>query len=88
MVRSLYRRSLIIFDQNKYNLEIPPLFCIMLFDSSTYICKTCRKKCQKCKIPCQSVANKLEVFDLPTEFQSIRKLERVLIAKHIIFKKQ
>ena len=60
----------------------------MLFDSSTYICKTCRKKCQKCKISCQAVSNKLEVFDLPTEFQSIRKLERVLIAKHIIFKEQ
>ena len=83
----LYRRSLVIFDQNKYNLEIPPLICIMLFDSSTYICTTCRKKCQKCEIPCQSVSNKLEVFDLPTEFQSISKLERVLIAEHIIFKK-
>ena len=71
-----YRRSVVIFDQNKYNLEIPPLF-IKSFDSSTYICKTCSKKCQKYEKPCQSVSNKLEVFDLPTEFQSIRKLERV-----------
>ena len=34
-----------------------------------------------------SVSNKLEVFDLPTEFQSIRKLERALIVKRILFKK-
>ena len=71
---------MVIFDQNKHNLEIPPLFCIKSFDSSTYICKTCSKKCKKCEIPCQSVSNQLEVFDLPKEFQSIRKLERVLIA--------
>ena len=66
---------MVIFDQNKRNLEIPPLFCIKSFDSSTYICKTCSKKCQKCEIPCQSVSNQLAVFDLPKEFQSIRKLE-------------
>ena len=85
--RCLYRRSVVIFDQNKHNLEIPPLFCIKSFDSSTYICKTCGKKCQKMEIPSQSVSNKLEVFDLPTEFQSIRKLERVLIAKRVLFKR-
>ena len=39
--RCLYRRSVVIFDQNKYNLEIPPLLCVKSFDSSTYICKTC-----------------------------------------------
>ena len=51
----LYRKSVVIFDQQKYNLEIPPLFRIKSFDSSTYICKNCSKKCQKCEIPCQSV---------------------------------
>ena len=39
------------------------------------------------EIPSQSVSNKLEVFDLPTEFQSIRKLERVLIARRVLFKR-
>ena len=78
---------MVIFDQNKCNLEIPSLFCIKAVDSSTYICKTCSKLCQKCEIPCQLVSNKLEVFDLPAEFQIIWKLGRVLIAKRILFKK-
>ena len=33
------------------------------------------------------MSDKLEVFDLPTEFQSIRKLEQVFITKLILFKK-
>ena len=78
---------MVTFDQNKCNLEIPSLFCIKSVDRSTYICKTCSKLCQKCEIPSQSVSNKLEVFDLPAEFQIIWKLGRVLIAKLILFKK-
>ena len=61
--RCLCRIPFVIFDQNIYNLEISPLLCIKSFASSTYICKTCSKKCQKCEIPCQSVSNKLEVSD-------------------------
>ena len=38
-------------------------------------------------IPCQSAKNKLQVDDLPSEFRDIRRLERVLIARRIIFKK-
>ena len=49
----LYRRSVVIFDQNKYNLEISPLFYIKSFGSSTYISETCSKKCRKCEIPCR-----------------------------------
>ena len=30
---------------------------------------------------------KLELYNLPTEFESIRKLEKLLIAKRILFKK-
>ena len=85
--RCLYRRSVEIFEQHKYSLEISFLFYIVSFDSSTYIFKTCGKECQKYEIPCQSVSDKLEVFDLPTEFQSIRKLEQVFITKLILFKK-
>ena len=85
--RYLYRKSEVMFDQNKYSLEIPLLFCIKPFDSSIYICKTCSKKSEKCKTPCQSVSNNPELFDLPTELQHSRKFERVLIAKRISFKK-
>ena len=38
-------------------------------------------------MPCQTVSNKLEVFNLPTEFENIRKLEKFLIANCILFKK-
>ena len=44
---------MVIFDQNKYNLEISPLFYIKSFGSSTYISETCSKKCRKCEIPCR-----------------------------------
>ena len=76
-----------MFDQNKYSLEIPLLFCIKPFDSSIYIRKTCSKKSEKCKTPCQSVSNNPELFDLPTELHHLWKFERVLIAKSISFKK-
>ena len=36
---------------------------------------------------CQAVSNKLEVHNLPPKFERIRKLEKVLIAKRILFKK-
>ena len=40
----------------------------------------------KDSVPCQAVSNKLEVFNLPEEFQIICKL-KVLIGKCILFKK-
>ena len=52
-----------------------------------YICRTCCVKCQKGKVLCQAVLNKSEVFDLPVQFQSIRGLEKVLIAKRLLFTK-
>ena len=38
-------------------------------------------------MPCQAVSNKLEVYNFPTVFESVRKLEKVIIAKCILFKK-
>ena len=35
----------------------------------------------KIKIPCQAVYNKLKVENLPQQFNSIRRLEKVLISK-------
>ena len=57
------------------------------FNSNLYIRRTCCVKCQKGKVPCQAVYNKLEVFDLSVEFQSIQNVEKVLIAKCLLFKK-
>ena len=41
----------------------------------------------KNNVPCQAVSNKLAVELLPNEFRDLRRLERVLVAKRILFKK-
>ena len=41
----------------------------------------------KGKIPCQAVSNKLEIFNLAEKFAFVRRLEMVLVAKRIFFKK-
>ena len=41
----------------------------------------------KGNIPCHSVLKKLQLFNLSPEFQDIRKLDKVLIAKWLLFKK-
>lgn len=38
-------------------------------------------------MPFQAISNKLEVYNFPTDFESIGKLEKVLIEKRILFKK-
>ena len=40
----------------------------------------------KGRVPCQSVLNKLEVYNFPSYFRGIWKLEKVLIAKRFLFK--
>lgn len=36
---------------------------------------------------CQSVPNKLQVFNLPSELQDIRKIEKVFIIESLLFKR-
>ena len=48
---------------------------------------TCGKKLQKNCIPCQTVYNQLEPCELPKEFRDIRRLEKVLVARRLLFKK-
>ena len=57
------------------------------FDTRFYICKTCDKKMIKNKTPCQAVNNKLGIYDFPEDLKHIRRLERVLIARRLHFKK-
>ena len=52
-----------------------------------YICRTCHNKVKKNNVPCQVISNKLAVELLPNEFRDLRRLERVLVAKRILFKK-
>ena len=57
--RCLYRRSVILFNNEKYELDIPDFYHeVISFDGNVYICLTCHKKMQKSEIPAQSVWNK------------------------------
>ena len=85
--RCLYKKSILWYDENKFTSQISNFDLVRSFNSNFYICETCCVKCQKGKVPCQAVSRKLEVFDLPAEFQNIGKLKKVLIAKHLLFKK-
>jgi len=38
-------------------------------------------------MPCQCIKNNLDIDEFPTELQDIRRLERVLISRRILFKK-
>ena len=60
---------------------------IKSFDGKLYVCRTCNLKLKKGKVPCQAVCYKLAVSCLPEQFKSVRKLERVLISKRLLFKK-
>ena len=48
---------------------------------------TCGKKLKKNCIPCQAVYNQLELCELPKKFRDIRRLEKVLVARRLLFKK-
>ena len=41
----------------------------------------------KNQIPCQAVCNKLHIYDFIVELRCIRRLERILIARRLQFKK-
>ena len=85
--RCFYKKFVFFYDENKFKSQISNFNLVRSFNSNLHICRTCCIKCQKGKVLCQAVSNKLEVFDLPVEFQSIWKLEKVLITKCLLFKK-
>lgn len=86
--RRLYKRTVKKFVAQKYGVPVER-YCNIVpsFDGFYYICITCDKKLGKKKVPSQSIFNKLQIFDFRSELKSIRRLERVLIAKRITLKK-
>ena len=77
--RNLYQRSVRLCKHEKYNILTPELYHpVKSFDENLYICETCRKHLDKNEIPCQAVCNKLK---------DLKKLEKVLISKRILFNK-
>ena len=72
---------------NRYNVDEDSIFMVMSRDGNHYVCNTCDKALQNNRIPCQVVANKLFVEDLPKQFQDINRLERLLASRGILLKK-
>jgi len=87
--RSLYKRSLKIFCQIDYTgiSEEHFLSKVESFDGKEYIYTTCHSKLKKGKIPPQAVSNNLQIFSLPESICTLRRLEKVIIAKRILFKR-
>ena len=86
--RCHYKKSVVLFQAEKYNLEDEHIFTeIFSFDGRQYICHTCHKRLLKGNIPCQAVCNKLEVFKLPSDIPELRKLEKAVISRRLLFKK-
>ena len=57
------------------------------FANRLYICLTCHKSISKRNISWEAVCNKLEVEAAPKVLQDLRRLEKVLISRRILFKK-
>ena len=77
--RCHYFRSVILFKQEKYDIDIDQ-FYYEVIDGLLYICV-------KSEIPAQSVWNKLGISLLPDELANLNRLEKVIISMRILFKK-
>ena len=86
--RNLYQTSVLLFREDKYEVS-GHIFQSRVFsiNNKEYICKTCDSKLLRNKIPSQAVCNDLKVVKMPERFFNIRKLEKVLISKRLLFKK-
>ena len=83
--RMLYRKTVQKFQYSSYPRDI--FTRITSFDNEEYICRTCHLKARKGQIPCQAVCNKLQIDDMPSELEALRKLESVLVAQRLVFQK-
>ena len=85
--RSLYLRSVRLFKQEKYILTEELYHPVKSFDTKLYICETCHKHLIKNEISCQAVCNKMALSSIPDILKDLKKLDKVLISKRILFKK-
>ena len=84
--RCLNIRSVQHFERNIKNEPSNPIN-IFPFDGCLYICNTCRTKSGKGKVRCQSVPNKLEVYNFISHFCGIPKLKKYLLQKEFSSKR-
>ena len=85
--RFLYKTSVICFNIEKYSVGQNIIFMVKPYDDNYYICTTCDEALRRNSVPCQAVANRLNVVELPKLLQDIRRLERLLVSRRILFKK-
>ena len=85
--RCLYRTSVICFNIEKYSVDENMIFMVKSYHDNYYICTICDKALRKNSAPCQAVANRFNVVELPRLFQDIRRLERLLVSRRILFKR-
>ena len=89
--RCLYKRSFVSFKSDTYESLSSGFYFshVQRFNGNEYICSTCHKKRKSKKkvTPCQAVCNRLEIYNLPCNLSDINRLERVLVAKRLLFKK-
>ena len=85
--RMLYKESVLKLIMTRYSSQ--HLFDVqMSFDGKLYICNRCHSKAIQGQVPCQAtVNNNLYVDDVPTELESLKKLEQIIIARRIVFEK-
>ena len=81
----LYRPSVRLFEHKKYILTAE-LYCLVRsFDEKSYICDTCYKHLPRNQMQCQAVFNKMSLDPIPDKLKDLKKLEKILISKRIIF---
>jgi len=86
--RCLYKRSVVLFKIEEYTIDTDCTCDIIpSYDDNCCTCLTCHKKILKKEIPCQSVSNKLQLFEFPNPLNYIVKLERILVSQRILFRK-
>ena len=84
--RTLYKTSVLLFSESKFS-DVLFSSRVQSYDSLEYICRTCYSKLSKNKIPAQAVCNDMKICNVPNRFSDIRKLEKIIISKRILFKK-
>ena len=85
--RCLYKRTVKVFNFEKYDNALLPPSYIKSHNNKKYICITCDKHLKKGSLPCQSISNKLQLMPIPPQLSTLNKLEKVLISKRILFTK-
>ena len=92
--RMLYKSSVIVFNESKYNNESDVLKSVLnekyrhvSDDSQEWICKSCHNAMCRNNVPVQAKVNGLELAHIPNELKDLNTLELRMISLRIPFMK-